>query len=67
MMKISLRKKTCFLLAAFTIISALLLMLAIGIGFKTFYLEYRKDTLISMSKDIGTGKQERIRRNSLTA
>ena len=53
MMKISLRKKTCFLLAAFTIISALLLMLAIGIGFKTFYLEYRKDTLISMSKDIG--------------
>lgn len=53
MMKILLRKKTCFLLAAFTIISALLLMLAIGIGFKTFYLEYRKDTLISMSKDIG--------------
>ena len=53
MMKISLRKKTCFFLAAFTILSALLLMLAIGIGFKTFYLEYRKDTLISMSKDIG--------------
>ena len=37
MIRLSLRKKICLILSAFTIVFSLLLMIAVGMGFTPFY------------------------------
>ena len=54
MIRLSLRKKICLILSAFTIVFSLLLMIAVGMGFTPFYFHYKKDTLVSMSQVIAS-------------
>lgn len=58
MIKLSLRKKVCVFISAFTMICALLLLLAIGFGFKPFFYQYKKESIISMSHHIANMYKE---------
>ncbi|MCI1823754.1 MAG: cell wall metabolism sensor histidine kinase WalK [Megasphaera sp.] len=53
-MKLSIRKKVCLALVAFSLFCAITLALIIVIGFNPFYYQFKKNGMISVGQDVKT-------------